>query len=880
MFLFQKIQGPETLGNYRPISLCNTVYKIVTKIIVARLRPHLEKLVSPLQSAFVPGRKGVDNAIIVQELIHSISRKKGAVGYMAIKIDLEKAYDKLEWSFIRERLMEINLPTELTDLIMSCVCSVSSSVLFNGGRLDPFFPSRGIRQGDPLSPYLFILCMEYLGHLIEGKCSQKLWNPVRTSQGGLPFSHLMFADDVVLFAKADVGNCVAIRDAPDTFCNRTGQTVSEAKTRVFFSPNVDRDSRESLCDILGFSSTSNLGKYLGIPIKHPGSPLDVSFILDRVKQKLAGWKANLLSPAGHAVLIQASASTIPAYVMQCNLLPNKVLEGIDRVSRNFLWGSSNSARKIHWVGWNKVTIPKKVGGLGLQSAKGRNIALLTKLNWRFHTENESLWARVIKAKYCSSRRINSRNPSSLPCSPTWKGIKKGSEFFRQGSRWVIGRDSNLSFWFDNWTQKGPLRQLVQGPLPRGVAEWKVKDIASVEGWSWDSIPFVIPQDIKMEIQATPYALAASSKDRLMWKDSQSGNFDMKSAYNMAVGVDRLPNFNGGWIWKLNVLPKIQFFLWKCAHNSIGVNECLVGRGMNIDPLCPLCRKEPESIIHALRNCEKVRSVWDELGAVGFDRDFFSSNLEDWMVLNGKSDTTHSKYFPPWKITFCFAVWLIWKNRNQAVFKRRPLNPRLAKSISDYALEFFFCAGPTNGIRNQVTNLVKWVRPECGWMKLNTDGSALGNPGIAGGGGVIRDWAGNWVAGFSRKIGVATSLVAELWAIRDGLMLCIDRRLTMVEVESDAKVVVDMLGDSHYSNIAIAPLLEDCRFLLSQIPQVRIKHCYREANRCADKLARKGANQFLNCVLYENLPVDLCEFVVADHNGISVARQCPGNFVLP
>lgn len=98
--LITKIKGPETLGNFRPISLCNTIYKIFKKIIVARLRPYLEKLISPLQSAFVPGRKGINNAIIVQELIHSISRKKGTVGYMAIKIDLEKAYDKLEWSFI------------------------------------------------------------------------------------------------------------------------------------------------------------------------------------------------------------------------------------------------------------------------------------------------------------------------------------------------------------------------------------------------------------------------------------------------------------------------------------------------------------------------------------------------------------------------------------------------------------------------------------------------------------------------------------------------------------------------------------------------------------------------------------------------------------
>ena len=172
--LIPKIQGPETLANYRPISLCNTVYKTITKVIVARLRPLLDKLVSPLQTAFILGRKGVDNAIIVQEIIHTLSKKKGRVGYMAIKIDLEKAYDKLEWNFIRDSLIRANLPTDLIDIIMSCISSVSTSILFNGEALKPIYPSKGIRQGDPLSPYIFILCMEYLGQLIEGKCNAHL----------------------------------------------------------------------------------------------------------------------------------------------------------------------------------------------------------------------------------------------------------------------------------------------------------------------------------------------------------------------------------------------------------------------------------------------------------------------------------------------------------------------------------------------------------------------------------------------------------------------------------------------------------------------------------------------------------------------------------
>jgi len=223
--------------------------------------------------------------------------------------------------------------------------------------------------------------MEYLGQLIEGKCNARLWQPVKASRSGPTFSHLFFVDDLVLFAKADGTNCSTIRDVLDEFCNLSRQTISDTKSRVYFSPNVDRDTRESLSDILGFASTPSLGRYLGFPIKHPGSSShDFNFILERVKQKLAGWKANMLSLAGQTVLVQASSAIIPSYIMQCNYIPRRILDGIDWVNWNFLWGSSEVIRKMHWVGWQKVTKPKEEGGLGLQTARGRNTALLAKLN--------------------------------------------------------------------------------------------------------------------------------------------------------------------------------------------------------------------------------------------------------------------------------------------------------------------------------------------------------------------------------------------------------------------------------------------------------------------------------------------------------------------
>ena len=208
--LIPKCQSSESFCNYRPISLCNSIYKVVSKIIVARLRLFLDKIISPVQAAFVPGRKGLDNIIIAQELIHSIDKKKGRFGFMAIKIDLAKAYDRLEWSFIHKVLLAFHFPQSLIVLIMSCISSTSMSILFNGGKLDTFKPSRGIRQRDPLSPYLFILSMEYLEQLIRKECLKKRWIPMKASRENIGVSHLFFEDDLMFFAKVSEKGSEAI----------------------------------------------------------------------------------------------------------------------------------------------------------------------------------------------------------------------------------------------------------------------------------------------------------------------------------------------------------------------------------------------------------------------------------------------------------------------------------------------------------------------------------------------------------------------------------------------------------------------------------------------------------------------------------------------
>ena len=220
---------------------------------------------------------------------------------------------------------------------MSCVTSTKISILFNGGALESFNPSRGLRQGDPISSHLFILCMEYLGHLIDKKCMEGVWIPLKASRDNIIISHLFFADDLILFAKVDKESCEAISEVLDEFCDELGQKVSMEKSRIYFSPNVQAEIRSEIYSRLGIQATTNIGNYLVFPINHKGVPRNrLNFIVNGVMSKLAGWKARFLSFARRSVLVKSIMSSIPNYVMQATFLLAHLCEKLDKINRDFL----------------------------------------------------------------------------------------------------------------------------------------------------------------------------------------------------------------------------------------------------------------------------------------------------------------------------------------------------------------------------------------------------------------------------------------------------------------------------------------------------------------------------------------------------------------
>ncbi|MCH97262.1 putative ribonuclease H protein, partial [Trifolium medium] len=224
--LIPKVNKPEFVNQFHPISLCNVSYKILTKVVVNRLKPIISKVVSPFQTGFVPGRNISENIIIAQEMLHSMAKMRSRIGFFAIKVDLTKAYDRLRWPFIEKVLIEVGIPNEMHQFIMSCIRSVKTNVLWNGSMSSYFNPECGIRQGDPMSPYIFVLCMDKLSHLITEEIDTRHWTPMRAGRNSPHISHLMFADDLLLFGQATEATMASVTRALENFCTMSGQRVN------------------------------------------------------------------------------------------------------------------------------------------------------------------------------------------------------------------------------------------------------------------------------------------------------------------------------------------------------------------------------------------------------------------------------------------------------------------------------------------------------------------------------------------------------------------------------------------------------------------------------------------------------------------------------
>ncbi|GKV52575.1 hypothetical protein SLEP1_g59152 [Rubroshorea leprosula] len=661
------------------------------------------------------------------------------------------------------------------------------------------------------------MVMEKLAYLINQRVEEKLWKPFRISRGGLSVSHLFFADDIMLFAKASHQQLDVILDCLNSFAGCSGLVLNLNKSKLFLSPNIQSVVANSFSAKCNIPLSANLGKYLGVPILHKrktGS--DYRFILEKIQSKLAGWKKSLLSLAGRKTLIQSVTSAIPCYTMQTVLLPKSTCEAIDKLNRQFLWGSDTESRKPHLVNWESVCMSKEEGGLGLRSAWSNNRALVSKLGWKMITNDESLWCKALRAKYLKNKSLfNVQPPPSS--SATWRSILSCRDVLKMGLRWRVGTGDNINFWNDIWVGDLPLRCHLVGPLDRDSLSWTVSHVISTSrDWKVEVLLELLPLEVVEEIRAIPLASQAEVCDTLYWAGTTDGNFTTKSAFSLIQRSHHqivFPSFNWRWIWRLPCSERIRMFMWLVFKGRLFTNVHRYNCYLTSSPACPRCNLELETPFHILRDCQFARSVWAALGIR--DLEFFTWDLTTWVQRATSSRRKFGDTQIPWTLVFLSALWLLWKDRNKLVFEQSSTLPFvLCSNILQHSHYTFLAQRSGFSARRRDLRWVAWKPPPLGWYKLNTDGALSHVTGLATAGGLVRDSYGKWVQGFTVNIGHTSSFMAELWGVREGIRTCRTLGITELVVEMDSMVAIQLLSGDRDPGGPASAILADIRALLA------------------------------------------------------------------
>eukprot|EP00253_Pinus_taeda_P018686 PITA_18686 len=321
--LIPKEENSITPHKFRPIALCNVLYKVISKVIANRLKPLLPMLISPEQSGYAEGRQIMDGIILTHEIIHLLKQSKQAG--MLLKLDLSKAFDKLSWPYIHHMLKAFGFCSTWVRWIMSLITSSHFSLLVNGFPSRPFKPSRGIRQGDPLSPFLFVIMAEGLGrHIKQALQSNQLKGiSIHNSPAS---SHQQFVDDTMLYGYPSAQEASCLKSLLNDFSEASGTQVNNSKSQIFFfhtPPSV----KFAISRILGFQTASLPSTYLGAPltasaIKQPAWRT----LLEKLYSKLNLWTHCSLNLASRVVLIKSILQAMPLYLFSILAAPKWVLK--------------------------------------------------------------------------------------------------------------------------------------------------------------------------------------------------------------------------------------------------------------------------------------------------------------------------------------------------------------------------------------------------------------------------------------------------------------------------------------------------------------------------------------------------------------------------
>ncbi|XP_026437186.1 uncharacterized protein LOC113335301 [Papaver somniferum] len=439
--LIPKVQDLENVTDFRPISLMSSINKIMSKVIATRLKSVLPKLVSHQQSAYVEGRQIMDNAIIANECINSaqISHEAGILG----KIDFQKVYDNVAWSFLDYVLQRMG------------------------------FEFKGAEAGGSPIPFLFLLTAESL-NLMFVKAEMVGWlNGFEIIPGCQKITHLQFADDTPVFLKNDQQSIVHLRNILIWFEIISGLKVNFHKTALM--PVGEVLNLDSLAASMGCRTQNLPTSYLGLPLGEPyRSNIKWIKIIEIFEARLSAWKSKSLSKGGKLTLIISELSSLPIYFFSIFAAPMNIIKNLERIIHNFLWDGGPDDKKYHPVDWEHLVKPKSLGGLGIKQLHFMNIALLMKWVWKFSDGDAALWKQLIEQKYdLALLGWNTKYPKQAYGCSIWRGHAPLSERFPTSFNASASKTSTVAQVYNNSSQNWNLG------ITRRVHDNVIRDIAAL-----------------------------------------------------------------------------------------------------------------------------------------------------------------------------------------------------------------------------------------------------------------------------------------------------------------------------------------------------------------------------------------------------------------
>ncbi|XP_018435427.2 uncharacterized protein LOC108807663 [Raphanus sativus] len=675
--LIPKVPGAASLTDFRPISLCNTIYKVISRILARKLQLITPAAVQGNQVGFVKGRLLCENVLLASELVANFNRE-GSVTRGCLQIDISKAYDNVDWRHILNTLHAFELPHRLIAWIEKCISSPHYSIAING-ELCGFFPGKkGLRQGDSISSSLFIIAMDILSKKLDEAVRDGRFNPHPLCSDPL-ITHLSFADDMLIFFDGTESSLRGILEVLKEFELISGLALNLGKSRLFLDGNQLQPT-EALASAYGLTQGSLPVRYLGVPLspsklkKHDYQPL-----IDKVLARIKSWTVKRLSFAGRLQLLQTVVYGITNFWSSVFPLPKGCLDRLEQICNAFLWSGDSASARGAKIAWRTVCTPKKSGGLGLRRLLGINQVFGLKLIWLLFSAEGSLWVAWVK-RHLIGDKLFWVDDLGTNGSWVWKELLKLRHIARPFIKCSIVTGKTALFWHDDWNGFGSLLEVVgdNGPLVSGIPiDARVADESVGNLWNLSRSRHPTLMLLKACIPPTPPDFMEEGDDTFFWKTSpldNSGRFSTSKTWKVLNPAPPPVDWYKS-VWFPEKVPKHAFNMWVVYHDRLPTNDRLLAWGLSVSSVCLLCAVHDETSSHLFFSCAYSTQLWQGiLSQSGLTPppppDFLS--VRQWI----HNVTQDQKLRTILDLIFQAVTYFIWRERNGRLHQSPSKTPDL------------------------------------------------------------------------------------------------------------------------------------------------------------------------------------------------------------